>query len=297
MSVLSLRRLSIALVGVVVAFAAPVLAIGRAEAAPSWWRVSNGHAEVWILGAPRIVPRDLAWDSHALDHRLSQANTLIVGPRPKGSLQAAGLVFSSFSLQPLEQTLPADLRRRFVAARQTLGKGADRYANWKPAAASKLLLDDFFAANNLQQGGVEAYVTKLAESRGVHDTPAGTFDPQVLINQAKALTLASQLTCLDASVHDVERGAAVIRNVAADWARGGTGDAPIDRIDSACVATLPAIGVQADVTLAQESAAVAKALNGPGHAVAVFELHNMTQPGGVIDRLRAMGLDVSGPTP
>jgi len=29
--------------------------------------------------------------------------------------------------------------------------------------------------------------------------------------------------------------------------------------------------------------------------MAVFELHNLTQPGGVIDRLRARGYQVSGP--
>ena len=45
------------------------------------------------------------------------------------------------------------------------------------------------------------------------------------------------------------------------------------------------------------SAAVARAVNGSGRTIAVFELHNLTQPGGVIDRLRAMGLEVSGPMP
>ena len=288
----ALPRLLFALMG-----AFFLLGAGPLHAAPSWWRVSNGRSEVWILGAPRIVPKDLTWDTHAAERRLSQASTLIVNPRPRGSLQAAGLVFSSFSLQPLEQSLPGDLRRRFVAARQSLGKSADRYANWKPAAASKLLLDDFFAVNNLQSGGIEATMTRLAGDHGTSATPAGEFDPQVLIAQAKTLTKAQQLTCLDASVHDVERGAGVIRGVAADWTRGGIGDAPIDRIDRACVATLPAIDAQAETTLAQESAAVARALAGPGRAVAVFELHNLTQTGGVIDRLRAMGLEVSGPMP
>jgi len=266
-----------------------------AQAAPSWWRVSDGRAEVWILGAPRIVPKDLAWDTSATERHLTGATQLIVGPRPRGSLQVAGLIFSSFSSQPLESTLPPALRQRFVAVRTGLGKSAQHYANWKPAAASKVLLDDFFAANQFQEGGIESSVVKLAHDKGVRDVPAGSFDPTVLYDQAKTLSPSSQLTCLDAAVHDVERGAGLTRAVAAGWARGETNDLPIDRIDQACVATLPAIGAQADLTLTQETAAVAGALSGPGHAVAVFELHNLTQPGGVIDRLRARGLQVTGP--
>jgi len=267
-----------------------------AQADPVWWRVSDGRSEVWILGAPRIVPRDLAWDTKGLDRRLADVKTVIVGPRARGTMQAAGLIFSSFSPQPLESTLPPSLRQRFVAARESLGKSAQRYAGWKPAAASKLLLDDFFAANNLQQGGVEAQVVKLARERGAHEAPAGEFDASILIDQAKTLSVASQQTCLDAAVHDVERGAGPVRAVAAGWARGETADAPIDRIDRACVLTLPAIDAQAELTLVQETNAVAQALTAPSHSIAVFELKNLTEPGGVLDRLRARGLQVSAPT-
>jgi uncharacterized protein YbaP (TraB family) len=241
------------------------------------------------------VPEDLSWDTRSVEKRLSQVNTVIVGPRARGTLKVAGLLFSSLSSQPLETTLPPPLRQRFVAARESLGKPAGHYANWKPAAASKALLDDFFSANGLRQGGIEASVVKLAHGHGVRDVPAGEFDPEALIDQAKALSFNTQLTCLDAAVHDVERGAGVIRAVATSWAKGEVNDAPIDRVDRACVLTLPAIDAQAELTLTQETTAVAQALMAPGHAMAVFELHNLTQPGGVIDRLRARGYQVSGP--
>lgn len=285
------RRLITALFGLaLLSLTAP------ARAEPSWWRVSDGRSEVWILGAPRIVPRDLAWDTKTTERRLSQVNMVIVGPRQVGMLKAATAIFSSLSTQPLETTLPPALRQRFVAVRQSLGKPPERYANWKPAAATKLLLDDFFQVDGLQQGGIESSVVKLAHSHGVRDVPAGAFDPEAVIDQAKALGPAGQLTCLDASVHDIERGAGVVRAVADGWARGEVDDLPIDRIDRACVETIPAIDAQAQRTLVQEAAAVAQALTAPGHAIAVFELHNMTQPGGVVDRLRARGLQVTGPT-
>ena len=291
MSVFEFRRLVWGLI-----IAAAMLGATTAQAAPGWWRVSNGRAEVWILGAPRIVPRDLSWDTRAAEQRLAGANTVIVNPRARGTFAVAGLIFSSFSAQPLEEGLPNGLKQRFVAARQSLGKSAGDYANWKPAAAGKRLLDDFFATNGLQPGGIEARMIKLAHDRGVRDLPAGEYDPAVLIDQAKALSPSGQLTCLDASVHDVERGAGVVRAVAQDWARGAVADVPIDRIDRACVVALPAIDAQAERTLAEETEAVSRTLAQSGHAIAVFELHNMTQPNGVVDRLRALGLQVTGPT-
>ncbi len=287
----SFRFIACALLGA----AALLGSVAPAQAEPPWWRVSDGHSEVWILGAPRIVPKDLAWDTGATEKRLAGVNTVIVGPRARNSLKAASLVFASFSNQPLESTLPPGLHDRFVAVRQSLGRPAGRYSNWRPAAASKFLLDDFFQTQNLQQGGVEAAVVRLAHAHGVHDVPAGEFDSDTLIDQAKALGQAQQIICLDAAVHDVERGPAVIRTLAAGWTRGAVTDAPIDPIDQSCVSEIPAIGAQAQRTLAQESDAVAQALNSPGHAIAVFELHSLTQPGGVLDRLRARGLQVTGP--
>ncbi len=287
-----IRQLLIVL-GVLALTSGAALAQGQTQ--PPWWRVSDGRTEVWILGAPRIAPRDFSWDTSVAEKRLSQAQSVIVGPRARNSLNAAGLVFASLSSEPLEPSLPPALRQRFVAARQAVGKSAQRYSGWKPAAASKFLIDDFFQANNLQQGAVEAAMVKLAHAHGVHDVPAGEFSSQELFDEAKALGQAQQLTCLDASVHDVERGAGVIRQVAQGWAHGGVTDDPIDPIDQACVAEFPAIGAQAQRTLAQESDAVIRAVGGQQRVVAVFELHSLTQPGGVLDRLRAHGLQVTGP--
>jgi hypothetical protein len=43
---------------------------------------------------------------------------------------------------PLEETLPPELRARFVAARTRLGKPAGRYDDWQPLVAGLMLLDD-----------------------------------------------------------------------------------------------------------------------------------------------------------
>ncbi len=270
-----------------------------AAAAPSWWRVSNGRSEVWIIGAPRITPRGFSWDTSTLEKRLGATNALIVGPQPHGGAAARGVALlalaSLISPTPMEDSLPADLRRDFVAARQAIGQDARRYSNWKPAIAGMKLSDDFLKATNLQSGQVDARVRQLARSRGLAEAPAGEIDQVEMVTAAKTLGPKGQEACLAASVHDMAIGADRLRALAEGWAKGDVATPPIDAIDRACLTAAPAFGAAFDRAAVQDSAAVAKALSTTQHGVAEFDLPTLIMPGGVLDRLRARGLQVSGP--
>ena len=101
--------------------AAAVLALGllaasRAGAAPAWWRISDGHAEVWVLGAPRLTPNGMTWDTSAAERRLAGASELIIQAQPRDGLKAMAVMISGAgSAAPMENGLPPALRRRFDA--------------------------------------------------------------------------------------------------------------------------------------------------------------------------------------
>jgi uncharacterized protein YbaP (TraB family) len=286
---------------VFIAALAFLLAASPALAAPSWWRVSDGHSEVWIIGAPNLVPDNFAWDQHAVDERLKGALTLIIEPQQTGGLKMIGSLIGGaaglHSSTQLETSLPQPLRDRFVAARNSIGQGPGHYANWKPVAAGVLLTNDFVKAANLKTGEVAKAVRQLARKNGVHETPSGSYDGGQLITAAGQLGLAAQETCLAAEVHQVEQGAARLRSNAQDWARGVIHPNPTDPADQACLNAMPQMRSLNDRLVGYEVQAVADGLKKPGHAVAVFDLGAVTMPGGVLDRLRARGLQVSAPMP
>jgi hypothetical protein len=281
--------------------AAVVLAALPAQAAPSWWHVTAGSSEVWIIGTPNQAPKGFTWDTHPLEQRLKGANALIIEPQAKGGLRMVGDLFGAMgglhSGQPLESTLPPPLRERFQAARTAIGQGPGKYAGWKPTAAGVFLTQDFLKAQNLAAGEAMQTVRRLARGAGVNEAPSGSYEGFPLITAAEHLSPSGQETCLSASLHAIELGAGRVRAAAQDWARGVIHPNPTDPADQACFNVMPELKTLNDRLIGEEAQAVADALRRPGHSVAVFDLGATTMPGGVLDRLRARGLNVSAPTP
>ena len=81
----------------IVALAGAMLAVALpAQAAPALWRLTSGHSEVWIIGAPNLAPKSFSWDDRGLDQRLKGASVLIIEPQAKGNLIGlAGDLFSA----------------------------------------------------------------------------------------------------------------------------------------------------------------------------------------------------------
>lgn len=279
------------------AFCLIAVASAPASAAPAWWRVSDGRASVWIIGAPRITPKDMQWDESGLTQRLTGASQLVIAVQPRDGLKALAVVMSGAgSGAALDQSLPLALRRRFDALSTAIGQDPRRYANWKPAVAGVMLTGDAYKAWNLRSGGVESGVRKVARKMGVRETPAGTFDVADMASAAANLSPPGQATCLNATLAALEVGPERLRAAAADWMAGDPRPASqLSGDDGACLAAMPGMKAMNDQNLAADAAAVAAALNAPGRSVAVFDLQVLTMPGGVLDRLRQRGLSVAGP--
>ena len=279
---------------------AALAAAFSAQAAPSWWHITSGQSDVWIIGTPNLAPKGFGWDSHVVDQRLKGASALIVEPQSKGNMRMLGDLLGAasalHSAQPLESTLPPGLRQQFQAIRTAIGQGPGKYASWKPTAAGVFLTQDFLKAQNLATGEAMQTVRHMARSNGVHEQPSGSYEGIPVITAAEQLSTAGQQACLGAALHDIEQSPARLR-MAQDWARGVIRPNPTDPADQACFNAMPQLKILNDRLIGQEAQAVADALKRPGHAIAVFDLGATVMPGGVLDRLRARGLSVSAPVP
>jgi hypothetical protein len=45
---------------------------------PAWWTVSNGTTTVYVLGAPSLAPKRMAWDRKIFERRLAGSSVVIL---------------------------------------------------------------------------------------------------------------------------------------------------------------------------------------------------------------------------
>jgi hypothetical protein len=266
--------------------------------APAWWRVEKDGATVWILGVlDGPLPKDLTWRRQELDEHLKDASALLTGPQLHAGLgDIVGLfkLYGMLRTQDMEASLDPRSRARFVADREKLGKGQDRYDHWRPMIAGQMLLRDSRPEAVAEVG---RQVRSEAKKAGIPIKPAGDYD---LIPFAKAaltsLTPVSEGECLNAALDDTETDPAVWKKAAAGWARGDVGAAlTAPRRFDRCL-LLMAGGPELWRSSTDDLAgAIAEALGKPGHAVATVPLRRLVAKGGLIESLKARGLTVIGP--
>lgn len=278
--------------------------VGRAPG-PALWRVARGGSEVIILGGVTPLPHLLVWDTHRVERALDGARALLLPPKPKiGVLDFAGLALGGsgrFKLPkktPLETTLPPRLRERFVAARIAAHQGEGRYDGWKPQVAGFLLVSDFREAAGLSSAKPGSTVTKLAEARKVPVRSVGDFKLLPLAKGAVNVDQATAVACLDDAVSQVEVEASRAQSLAAAWAAGDLrgvranyGPPKLER----CVEQAPNVSALIERGTEQGVEAILSALNQPGKTVAVIDLNYLLRPNGVLDRLKARGVEVTVP--
>ena len=275
------------------------LVVQAKEPGPAWWVVKDGDSTVYMLGMPsgRIPPKS-AWDRRWLDRRLKGANSLILADTVRVSVgissfgEAMRLYRGLRSDIPLETRLQDPLRSRFVAAREKVGQPAARYAKWTPFVASMMLLGD-----STPRGWVDPRddILKAARKGKVRrvEVPARNVS-DVVSKVFSNLDPGLETTCLSAAVRTVER--ARPNATAEGWARGDVAAAiggPRDY--EGCVLLLNGGAQIWRAIVDDHTRLIADGLKTPGHSVALVDISMMVAEEGVIRKLEARGLEVTGP--
>jgi TraB/PrgY/gumN family len=275
------------------------LVVQAKEPGPAWWVVSDGDSTVYILGMPngRIPPKS-AWDRRWLDRRLKGANSLILADAVRVSVgissfgEAMRLYRSLRSDIPLETRLQEPLRSRFIAAREKVGQPAGRYAKWTPVVASMMLVGDSAPKGWVSPADDVIKAARKAKVRRVMLPARNGSDivSKVFSNMDPALETA----CLSAAVRSVER--ARPGATAEGWARGDVAAAISGPRDyQGCILLLNGGPQFWRAIVDDQTRLIAEALKTPGHSVALVDISSMVAEEGVIRKLEARGLEVTGP--
>ncbi len=272
---------------------------------PALWRVRRGESEVVILGGLTPLPHMLQWSSPRLDRALIGANRLLVPPQDAVHVtELPGLALRMASLrQPLGHKLEADLspalRERFARTREGLGIGPGRYAHWKPAIAGFLLIADFREKYGLSTGKPTTTVMRRAKALGVKIQPMADVSWGAMVKSASTMKGPAHEACLTAALNDLDAEAARARPLARAWADGDLatvrGGITANLLDQ-CLLQMPSATALLDHGTRQSVEAIDAALAKPGKTVAIIDLKFLLRSGGVLDRLKAQGAEVSVPS-
>lgn len=274
------------------------LVVQAREGGPPWWRVSQGGSTVYILGVPDgPTPPGVTWDDTVLERRLNGATALIGAPRLTAGIfdlfAILRLRSSVKSKAPMETTLPKPLAERYLADAARGGKTPGRYSNWDPMVAGAFLLRETHDGWRPVDGQVRA----VARRHGLSPQSSARYAAVPLAKTATAtMTTASQQACLGWALDDVEAGEAPARRALEGWARGDVATAlTAPRGFDKCLLVLTGGSELWNRASQDQADDIAAALAKPGHAVAIVGLRRLLAEGGVVARLEAKGLKVSGP--
>ena len=276
-----------------------LVVVGRLPG-PAWWRVSDADTTVYVLGVPSLAPKRMQWDRGIFEHRLEGANVVIL-PFVNVRAKVAGSIGTAFNLMrlksggPFEARLDPATRVRFVAVRTALGRDAKHYGTNTPLAAGVQLAIDYRDHAELTNMDPAKLVRLLAERRGVKVIEK-SYDLGPQLGGIIRTPAATGRLCFDEVLAQAERGPGVTQAAARAWAQGDVpGALENERTYERCLTAITGGRTYDERMKADEAAAIAKALQAPGHAIALVPLRPLLAQGGVLDRLRAQGLTVKTP--
>ena len=274
-------------------------------AGPALWHIATPTSEIWILPTVSPVPKDLAWDSKFVTDQIKGSNVLLLPPRATMGV-FEGLWFWMTDMDKLEQpdgvelesTLPQPLKGRFIATRTRIGQDADRYAKFLGGVAALRLEGDYFDFAKLTGNGPQKTVESIASRAGISRKTTATYPAMDVIRDVPKMTPVAHLACLDFALNDIDTASAHAVAAAQAWAVGNVAGIKANYIETRLDDCLQQNGAYARLreTANRDMAnAILEALKKPGRSFAVMPMGFFLRKGGVLERLEAAGLTVSGP--
>lgn len=271
---------------------------------PALWRVSTPTSQLWILGMAGRLPKGFQWDDRRLAAALDGARELVLPPVASGGLGDLVSIMADRDhvrhLPPGETVrgdLPSALAGRWEAAARSIGQNPARYDHWRPTLAALMLASDGDDHYRLV-GNPMARVAALAKDRRVKLRPVAGYKVADLLRAPADAPPGAVQACIALAAEKIERLPVDGPRQATAWA---TGD--LETLKSivgafglgACQDAAPAVAAFRNRAAADWAKELGQALASPGKTVAAVDLDSLTRKGGLLDQLKAQGLDVIGP--
>jgi hypothetical protein len=164
--------------------------------------------------------------------------------------------------------------------------------------AALMLASDGERRYGLDPAGAEASVADLARSRNVKLRRLATFKGGDLLRGLASTPPEAASACVAMAAGMVQRQPVDEPRLAAAWAEGDL--ETIKALETAsgsmaCLDAAPAAAALRDRVAADWAKDLSRSLVLPGKTVVAVELVSLTRKGGLLDQLRAQGLEVIGP--
>ncbi|MEO8301523.1 MAG: TraB/GumN family protein, partial [Rhizomicrobium sp.] len=270
------------------------------------WHLTRGDSEVWLLGMAGAMPKDLDWNKQYVSELLDGARAILMPPKADIALTdiAWFLIWHGGELslprgQNLEQSLPDDLRARFVAVRDAVSDDADDYRTDIPIRAALRLQQDLRKKADLSFREPRNTIDNLAYRKRIPNAPVTRFAAMDAVREVLKLTAPQQRACLAQALEDVNWALGHADRAARAWAVGDIKTVKAHysewRLGNCVMAAVQKFSDIDGRNIAEYVSAIDAALDKPGKTIAVIQMGPLLRKNGVLERLQARNIAIEGP--
>lgn len=273
---------------------------------PAIWHATKDGADVAILGIVEPLPDNFAWNTRPLEAVLGVAHLVLLPPEVRMGLFSGAwfyLTESDLLHPPNNKTLRDVLDPRIAAeltrACEFLHEPADRYSDNSPILAAMRLGSDFRHVDYLTTHEPEDSIAALARARRVAVRRIATYDLIPSAEELLRLPPSATGKCIDASIRDMDFQSQHVAAAANAWAMGDVAGTMTNWSPSnyyQCLVRLSPRAIAIDARSIDDTVhAVNEALADGGRTVVVVDIGILLRHDGVLDRLKAAGISITGP--
>ncbi len=264
------------------------------------WTIDTPTGTIILVGEIRAIPKTTPWQPDRLSDTAARAQRVILGARPKISPgDVFRLIFSGgkFTKLPDKSVASEYLDDAQWARLSALGEAHDEdYARQSFLMTSFQMLRKELRFNRDTTDEPADVVRKAADKANVPTTRAATLRGKDLLDNLADAPPEAHIPCLTAAMDAVEVGPDIVEQRGADWRRYDIPAVMANPLEQALGKCWPwadeEVGTELR-TIWVDNITAAQAQ--PGVTLAVVPLRVLAETDGVLDRLAAQGLDISGP--
>lgn len=275
-----------------------VIVTARRAGAPMW-AVERGDSVVILVGSIEGVPRDYVWRPEALEAATRESQRILYPMEARAS--AADILRMLWRIRtiarlPKGATIADHVPPELLVRLERL-KADERSDSWRTESLLGLSFDLLRDAGRERRSrGAPSVIRAAADAARIPGEPVGVVRGDELIDNLITLPPSTYVACLEAATAAAEAGPAGAAARLDAWSGLRVAEVLANPLDQALGLCWPSGDPEiAPVVRTRWAEAANQALSQPGVTLAVAPLRILAEPGGVLDQLKAQGLDPRGP--
>jgi uncharacterized protein YbaP (TraB family) len=196
----------------------------------------------------------------------------------------------------VRDNLPPDLKARWEQAARAVGHDPSHYDHWRPVLAAGFLQDDIAKRDGGNRIGIGVQLAPLLRKSHVKVRPLASYSGKEMLKSLAKTPDAAAQACLGYMADVALEPPSDFTEAGQAWAKGDFAPAlALNRRASVCTDATPALVELRNRTAADWAKDLKAELGKPGKVMVVADLDTVTRKGGLLDQLKAEGLEVIGP--